>query len=422
MLFVFARHKPGCPQAANASSRRCSCPKYIDGALPGRAGRFRVSAKTRSWEQAELLARKYEHSALGGENVKKAKELPTVKEAVARYIGDAKARELADATIQKLSHIFVRQLLEFCEQEEIKFLRDLDARNLSAWRETWIDEALTKKKKFERVVGFFWFCVRLGWIKENPTAAMRRVSARQKPTDYFPKDEYAKIIDATGRLDEDEGKTYDVEKRGVRIRTLTELMRWSGLRIRDAVTLERMRLNGNKLLLYQAKTGVPVYVPLPPHVAEMLRTVPDGLKPNPRYFFWSGNGLPKTFVANWQRAYRRLFRVANICGADGTRKRCHPHMFRDTFAVEMLLAGVPIDQVSILLGHASVKITEKHYSPWVRARQDQLEASVQRAWTDPEPAPRKLASSRSRKVKAKKTVKTAQTRKSVSNLSRADRN
>jgi integrase len=55
-------------------------------------------------------------------------------------------------------------------------------------------------------------------------------------------------------------------------------------------------------------------------------------------------------------------------------------MFRDTFAVEMLLAGVPIDQVSILLGHASVRVTEKHYSPWVRARQDQLEKSVQSAW------------------------------------------
>jgi integrase len=55
-------------------------------------------------------------------------------------------------------------------------------------------------------------------------------------------------------------------------------------------------------------------------------------------------------------------------------------MFRDTFAVEMLLAGVPIDQVSILLGHASVRVTEKHYSPWVRARQDQLEKSVQAAW------------------------------------------
>jgi integrase len=55
-------------------------------------------------------------------------------------------------------------------------------------------------------------------------------------------------------------------------------------------------------------------------------------------------------------------------------------MFRDTFAVEMLLAGVPIDQVSILLGHASVRVTEKHYSPWVRARQDQLEKSMQSAW------------------------------------------
>jgi integrase len=55
-------------------------------------------------------------------------------------------------------------------------------------------------------------------------------------------------------------------------------------------------------------------------------------------------------------------------------------MFRDTFAVENLLAGVPIDQVSMLLGHKSVKITEKHYSPWVKARQEQLASSVRNAW------------------------------------------
>jgi integrase len=55
-------------------------------------------------------------------------------------------------------------------------------------------------------------------------------------------------------------------------------------------------------------------------------------------------------------------------------------MFRYTFAAEMLLAGVPIDQASILLGHSSVRITEKHHSHWVRARQDQLEKSVQAAW------------------------------------------
>jgi integrase/recombinase XerD len=46
----------------------------------------------------------------------------------------------------------------------------------------------------------------------------------------------------------------------------------------------------------------------------------------------------------------------------------------------MLLAGVPLEQVSILLGHKSVKITEKHYAPWVKARQEQLAANVCKAW------------------------------------------
>ncbi len=55
-------------------------------------------------------------------------------------------------------------------------------------------------------------------------------------------------------------------------------------------------------------------------------------------------------------------------------------MFRDTFAVELLLAGVPIDQVSLLLGHSSVRITERHYAPFCKARQEQLAAAVKLAW------------------------------------------
>lgn len=70
---------------------------------------------------------------------------------------------------------------------------------------------------------------------------------------------------------------------------------------------------------------------------------------------------------------RRLFRLAGV--PDG-----HAHRFRDTFAVELLLAGVPLERVSVLLGHQSTKVTEKHYTPWVRARQEQLEADVRRTW------------------------------------------
>ena len=129
-----------------------------------------------------------------------------------------------------------------------------------------------------------------------------------------------------------------------------------------------------------------MFVELPANVADELRRVPNGLKPNPRYFFWSGNGAAKSVVADWQRAYRRLFELADIRGLDGELKRCHPHMFRDTFAVEMLLAGVPMDQVSILLGHSSVKITERHYAPFLKARQVQLQKSVPKAGKVGEPS------------------------------------
>ena len=42
--------------------------------------------------------------------------------------------------------------------------------------------------------------------------------------------------------------------------------------------------------------------------------------------------------------------------------------------------GIPIERVSILLGHQSVRVTERHYNPWVRSRQEQLEGDLERAW------------------------------------------
>ena len=62
--------------------------------------------------------------------------------------------------------------------------------------------------------------------------------------------------------------------------------------------------------------------------------------------------------------------------------RLAAHRFRDTFATELLLSGVPLERVSILLGHSSIRITERHYSPWVRSRQEQLERDVRGTWTE----------------------------------------
>ena len=81
----------------------------------------------------------------------------------------------------------------------------------------------------------------------------------------------------------------------------------------------------------------------------------------------------RSITGNWQRRFQKLFALAVVSNA-------HPHRFRDTFSGELLLAGVPIEDVSILLGHSSVKITERAYAPWVQARQQKLEAAVKRSW------------------------------------------
>jgi integrase len=116
--------------------------------------------------------------------------------------------------------------------------------------------------------------------------------------------------------------------------------------------------------MYTAKTGTPVYCPLPPFVIAALNMIPEST-----HFFWTGNSTPKTVAGVWQESLKRLFILAGV--PDG-----HAHRFRDTFSVELLLAGVSIERVSIVLGHQSVRITEKHYALWVRARQEQLEAML----------------------------------------------
>jgi len=304
----------------------------------------------------------------------------TVEAAVEAYLADARSRELKPATLSKLDTIFRKQLLVWSKVQGLDYLDQIDLDVLLSFRSTWTEGAVVKAKKQDRIIGFFWESFRRNFITQNPALSLSKIRPKHIPTDYFPRDEFDRILDATRIYGDPRGGYIPIEDTRARLRTLTLLMRWSGLRIRDAVTLECHRLEGDSLLLYQAKTGQPVYVPLPPELVEALRTIPDGPKPNPRYIFWSGNGLAKSAVADWQRSYRRLFELADIRKLDGRMKRCHPHMFRDTFAVEMLLAGVPIDQVSTLLGHSSVKVTERHYAPFVKARQLQLQASVRAAW------------------------------------------
>ena len=50
-----------------------------------------------------------------------------------------------------------------------------------------------------------------------------------------------------------------------------------------------------------------------------------------------------------------------------------------SFAVELLLADVSIEDVSVLLGHSSVQTTERNYAQWDRSRRDRLARIVRDA-------------------------------------------
>jgi integrase/recombinase XerD len=185
-------------------------------------------------------------------------------------------------------------------------------------------------------------------------------SVKQNPSIPFTQEEMVDILAACSR--------YQGNRK--RMRALVLLLHYSGLMTGDAVRLARDRIVGGRLFLYTQKTGVPVWCPLPDFVVDTLTSFEPM---NRTYYFWSGTSSKDGVARTYMGRLNKIFKLAGIAGG-------HAHRFRDTFATELLLAGVPLQRVSVLLGHSSIKVTEKHYSPWVRARQEQLEADVKATW------------------------------------------
>ena len=118
------------------------------------------------------------------------------------------------------------------------------------------------------------------------------------------------------------------------------------------------------------KTGVSVFTVLPDFVTRALGAI---LHVKSTQLFWPSTGKVEGVVSSLRKRLVKLFWLAKVSGG-------HAHRFRDTFATELLLGGVPIERVAILLGHQSVKVTEKYHSAWTDSRQRQIEADLQRAW------------------------------------------
>ena len=186
-------------------------------------------------------------------------------------------------------------------------------------------------------------------------------------------EEYARLLKAIPA-------TFRNKEQQRRVRALVQLMRWSGLAIVDALTLERSEIQWDKrkkvhrIVTARQKTGTHVSVPIPANVARELLAVLNG---NGRYVFWSGDGEKERITKSWAKyAIAPLFKAAKIESEGNLRS----HRLRDTFAVDLLQKGVPLEEVSKLLGHQSIKTTEKSYAKWVKGRQDRLDSLVMGTW------------------------------------------
>jgi integrase len=144
-------------------------------------------------------------------------------------------------------------------------------------------------------------------------------------------------------------------------------MRYTGLRIGDTIRLSKSQVADDKVFVRTAKTGQAVTVPLPPVVVKAFAAIENG---SDRYF-WSGKNI-RSAVSNWSRYLGRVFELADV-------ENGHSHRFRDTCAVELLLAGASVEDVAMILGNTP-QVVARHYSPWVKERQVRLERLVRQSW------------------------------------------
>ncbi len=214
----------------------------------------------------------------------------TVEAAFDKYTADAEARQLGPAARYKYK-LLAKQMKSFAADHGIRYLEEFDLNQLRDFRATWRNRNLSAKKKLEQLRGFFRFCAKGGGLKANPALELDAPIVKQMPTLPFERNEMAQILHACDRLYTDNyGRVGNANAK--RIKALVLLLRYSGLRISDGVTLPVSRIMQGKVFLRTAKTGTHVICPLPPLALDALLDCP---RTNPLYFFWTGQCLRGIF-------------------------------------------------------------------------------------------------------------------------------
>lgn len=187
---LFRRHYPPCPHTSRRY-RRCNCPLWVQGSLGGEW--IKKSLNLTSWEAASDLVTGWATSGQVG--VVRA-EIPPLKEAIEKFIADAKAQQLNWETIRKYETFLDRRFLAWCETQGYRLLKQITPSVLADFRKTWEDSALYAVKNIERLRSFFSFCERMKWTRENPALALKPPKVTTTPTLPFTDAQMKKLLAA----------------------------------------------------------------------------------------------------------------------------------------------------------------------------------------------------------------------------------
>ncbi|MBS2211432.1 site-specific integrase [Carboxylicivirga mesophila] len=178
-------------------------------------------------------------------------------------------------------------------------------------------------------------------IRKNPYSKFK-VKLEEAHRDFLTKDELARI----------ETKAIDLERLSI-VRDIFVFACYTGLAYADIAKLNKEHLqtrnDGNLwIIIKRTKTKSICHIPLFPNAMHILNKYAD----YPETLL-KGRVLP---VSSNQRLNSYLKELADICDI---KKNLTMHMARHTFATTVTLSnGVPIETVSKLLGHRSLKVTQ----------------------------------------------------------------
>jgi integrase/recombinase XerD len=188
----------------------------------------------------------------------------------------------------------------------------------------------------------------IGARNDNPAAAVELPRRTRKLPRTLSPGEAERLIDAAK----------GVTPRALRDRALVELLYGAGLRVSEAVGLEKGGVDlDDRLVRVTGKGGKERIVPVGRQAVEALRRYLARGRPyldrrhRPELFLNAkGGGLTRA------GAFLILRRLA--AGAGLEPDRVHPHLLRHSFATHLLEGGADLRSVQEMLGHADLATTE----------------------------------------------------------------